>query len=156
MIKETQTKSQFQFDVLASAKTIEILEKNDKINKLSDNWERVYSNYIYVLVGKNTNLENIQKVLDEVSKESYGDIEDMDFSFYLKPFKKIVPGAFIGNEIGVFLPKVFIIFLGGLSLIVILSAAFNYTSLSMARSLLRAKDVGVRICAGYQHITIAG
>jgi len=86
--------------------------------------------------------------LDEISTKNYKDLEEVDFSFYLKPFKKIVPGAFIGNEIGVFLPKVFIIFLGGLSLIIIISAAFNYTSLSMARALLRAKEVGVRKTIG--------
>jgi len=42
------------------------------------------------------------------------------------------------------MPKVFIIFLGGLALVIIISAAFNYTSLSVARSMLRAKEVGVR------------
>ncbi len=35
-------------------------------------------------------------------------------------------------------------FLGGLALVIIISAAFNYTSLSVARSMLRAKEVGVR------------
>jgi putative ABC transport system permease protein len=42
------------------------------------------------------------------------------------------------------MPKVFILFLGGLALVIIISAAFNYTSLSVARSMLRAKEVGVR------------
>jgi putative ABC transport system permease protein len=57
---------------------------------------------------------------------------------------KIVPGPLLGNEIGTFLPKVFILFLAGLALVIIVSAAFNYTSLSVARSMLRAKEVGVR------------
>ncbi|KKL84229.1 hypothetical protein LCGC14_1966830, partial [marine sediment metagenome] len=63
---------------------------------------------------------------------------------YLQPLDKIVPGPLLGNEIGVFLPKVFILFLGGLALVIIVSAAFNYTSLSVARSMLRAREVGVR------------
>ena len=54
----------------------------------------------------------------------------------------------LGNEIGLFLPKVFIIFMGGLALVIILSAAFNYTSLSIARSLMRAREVGVRKTVG--------
>jgi putative ABC transport system permease protein len=47
-----------------------------------------------------------------------------------------------------FLPKVFIIFMGGLALVIIVSAAFNYTSLSIARSLMRAREVGVRKTVG--------
>ena len=36
------------------------------------------------------------------------------------------------------------VILGGLALVIIISAAFNYTSLSVARSMLRAREVGVR------------
>jgi putative ABC transport system permease protein len=148
IIKKPINKSQFQFNALVSLSTVEILEKNKKISKISDKWEITWSSYIYILVNKNADLENIQKTLDEISIKNYADIEDEDISYYLKPFNKIVPGAFIGNEIGMFLPKIFIIFFAGLALIIIISAAFNYTSLSMARSLLRAKEVGVRKTLG--------
>ena len=43
-----------------------------------------------------------------------------------------------------FLPKPFVIFFAGLAIIIMLSAAFNYTSLSVARSLTRAKEYGIR------------
>ncbi|GAI72118.1 unnamed protein product, partial [marine sediment metagenome] len=76
------------------------------------------------------------------------DDEKFDLSFYLQPLMKIVPGPLIGNELGFFLPSVFVIFLVGLVLVIIISAAFNYTSLSLARSLLRAKEVGVRKTVG--------
>jgi len=148
IVKDNGYKSQFQFKALVSASTLPLLENTKKIKNKTTNWENCYSNYIYILTDKNTDLSKITAALDEISTENYKDLEEVDFSFYLKPFKKIVPGAFIGNEIGVFLPKVFIIFLGGLSLIIIISAAFNYTSLSMARALLRAKEVGVRKTIG--------
>ena len=41
-----------------------------------------------------------------------------------------------------------LIVLAGLSFIVILSAGFNYTNLSIARSLRRSKEVGVRKVVG--------
>jgi putative ABC transport system permease protein len=148
IIKKPINKTQFQFDVLVSSSTIDILEKSEKISEISNNWSSYWSNYIYILVNNNNNLENIQAALDEISKENYADLEEEDVSFYLKPFNKIVPGAFIGNEIGTFLPKVFILFFAGLALVIIISAAFNYTSLSMARSLMRAKEVGVRKTLG--------
>ncbi len=43
-----------------------------------------------------------------------------------------------------FLPKPFVIFFAGLAFVIMLSAAFNYTSLSVARSLMRAKEYGIR------------
>ncbi|OFX85809.1 MAG: hypothetical protein A2W99_05435 [Bacteroidetes bacterium GWF2_33_16] len=148
IVRTSESKSQFQFDALVSSKTLELLENNKKVNKVTDNWKNFYSNYLYILVKKGTAFTKIEKALAEISKEKYKDDEKVNVSFYLKPFKKIVPGDFIGNEIGVFLPKIFIIFLGGLSLIIIISAAFNYTSLSLARSMLRAKEVGVRKTVG--------
>ncbi len=148
IIPKSKNKSQFQFECLVSASSIPVLESSNKISKITDNWEKFYSSYIYILVNKNTNPEKITSILDKISIEKYKDLDESNVSFYLKPFNDIVPGDFIGNEIGVFLPKIFIIFLGGLSLIIIVSAAFNYTSLSMARSLLRAKEVGVRKTLG--------
>ncbi|HRW63768.1 MAG TPA: ABC transporter permease, partial [Bacteroidales bacterium] len=148
IVKDNGYKSQFQFKALVSASTIPLLENTKKIKNKTTDWKNCYSNYIYILTDKNADLSRITAALDEISTENYKDLEETDFSFYLKPFKKIVPGAIVGNEIGVFLPKVFIIFLGGLSLIIIISAAFNYTSLSMARALLRAKEVGVRKTIG--------
>ncbi len=148
IIKKPANKSQFQFDALVSSTTIELLENNKKISNISDNWELHWSSYIYILVNPKTDLKLIQTALDEISLKKYADLEEVNVSFYLKPFNKIVPGAFIGNEIGMFLPKIFIIFFAGLALVVIISAAFNYTSLSMARSLLRAKEVGVRKTLG--------
>lgn len=148
IIPESNNKSQFQFECLVSATTMPILEDSKKRYKITDNWESFYNSYIYILTTENANLDNITSALDKISFEKYKDLEESNLSFYLKPFNKIVPGAFLANEIGVFLPKVFIYFLAGLSLIIIISAAFNYTSLSMARSLLRAKEVGVRKTLG--------
>lgn len=148
IIKKPANKSQFQFDALVSSSTIENLETNNKITEISNNWLNNWSSYIYILVNPNSNLDAIQSALDEISIKNYTDLEDANLTFYLKPFNKIVPGAFIGNEIGNFMPKIFIMFFAGLALVVMISAAFNYTSLSMARSLLRAKEVGVRKTLG--------
>ena len=148
IIPKTKYKSQFQFQCLLSALTMPVHESSKKIHSVTDNWERYSYSYIYILVDKAANLENITSSLNKISFEKYKDLEETDVSFYLKPFNEIVPGDFIANEIGVFLPKIFIIFLAGLSLVIIISAAFNYTSLSMARALLRAKEVGVRKTLG--------
>ena len=148
IIEETGNKSHIQFEALASASTLESLENSGEIKTLTGNWNNFYTNYVYLLLNEKTNLQDVQNALDKLSVEKYKDDEKFDLSFYLQPLMKIVPGPLIGNELGFFLPSVFVIFLVGLVLVIIISAAFNYTSLSLARSLLRAKEVGVRKTVG--------
>ena len=144
VLAETKEKSHIQFEALISLPTLEILDRNREVPRFINNWETGWGSWIYLLLDKKAELGNIQQVLDQISIEKYKDNEDTNLSFYLQPLDKIVPGPMLGNEIGVFLPKVFILFLGGLALVIIISAAFNYTSLSVARSMLRAREVGVR------------
>jgi len=144
VMAHTKQKSHIQFEALISLSTLEILDQLRKTPRYVDNWETGYSSWIYLLLDKNADLAGIQQILDQISISKYKDYEETNLSFYLQPLDKIVPGPLLSNEIGVSLPKVFIIFLGGLALVIIISAAFNYTSLSVARSMLRAKEVGVR------------
>jgi len=144
VMAKTKKKSHIQFESLISQSTLEIKDKQRDTPRFVNNWESGYGSWIYLLLHDDADLENIQQIFDQISIEKYKANEDVNYSFYLQPFNKIVPGPLLGNEIGVFMPKVFIIFLGGLALVIIISAAFNYTSLSVARSMLRAKEVGVR------------
>ena len=144
VMAETKKKSHIQFEALISLPSLEIQDQLRDVPRFVNNWETGSGSWIYLLLDKKADLDNIQQTLDQISIEKYRDNEDVNLSFYLQPLDKIVPGPLLGNEIGVFLPKVFILFMAGLALVIIISAAFNYTSLSVARSMLRAKEVGVR------------
>lgn len=144
VIEKTKKKSHIQFEALISLPTLEILDRRRDEPRFVDNWETGWGSWIYLLLDEKADMESIQQTLDQISIEKYSDDEETNYSFYLQPLDKIVPGPLLGNEIGVFLPRVFILFLGGLALVIIISAAFNYTSLSVARSMLRAREVGVR------------
>ncbi|MEQ8573359.1 MAG: FtsX-like permease family protein, partial [Fulvivirga sp.] len=67
---------------------------------------------------------------------------------YLQGVTEITPGPLLGNQIGPGLPNIFVYFLGGLALIIMISACFNYTNLSIAKALTRAKEVGIRKVSG--------
>jgi putative ABC transport system permease protein len=144
VMAQTKQKSHIQFEALISLPTLEILDRKREQPRFVNNWETGWGSWIYLLLNENSDLGSIQEILDEISLEQYRDNDETKFSFYLQPMDKIVPGPMLGNEIGMFLPKVFILFLAGLALVIIISAAFNYTSLSVARSMLRAREVGVR------------
>ena len=144
VLAETKQKSHIKFEALISLPTLEILDQKRDEPQFVNNWETSWGSWIYLLLYEDSDLGNIQQILDQISIEKYKDNDERNSSFYLQPLDKIVPGPLLGNEIGSFLPKVFILFMGGLALVIIISAAFNYTSLSVARSMLRAKEVGVR------------
>jgi len=144
VIAKSREKSHIQFEALISISTLEILDQKRDEPRFVNNWETGWGSWIYLLMHENSDLADIQQILDQISHEKYKDNDEKNLSFYLQSLDKIVPGPLLGNEIGVFLPRVFILFLGGLALVIIVSAAFNYTSLSVARSMLRAREVGVR------------
>lgn len=144
VLEKTKKKSHIQFEALISISTLEILDQRRDEPRFVNNWKTGWGSWIYLLLDTESKLGSIQKILDQISIEKYKDDDDHNYSFYLQPLDKIVPGPLLGNEIGSFMPKVFIIFLAGLALVIIISAAFNYTSLSLARSMLRAREVGVR------------
>jgi putative ABC transport system permease protein len=144
VIPETKQKSHLQFEALVSSATLSSLEKEGKTTKITDNWEDYYQNYGYVLLDKNARQSDLDTALAKISKLKYKDNEKVNLSFYSTPLSSIVPGPLLANEIGMFLPKPFIIFFAGLAIVIMFSAAFNYTSLSIARSLTRAKEYGIR------------
>jgi putative ABC transport system permease protein len=149
IIKESKKKSHIKFEALISVSTLEAIEKAKKRPDITAyNWNSFYHNYVYILLNKETNYKDFQKILDKISTEKYTEKEKTNISFALQPLTKIIPGPLLANEMGAFMPKEFIYFLCGLAFVIILLAVFNYTSLSIARSLLRAKEVGVRKTIG--------
>lgn len=149
IVESNRLKSHIQFESIVSASTISSRSReNNQISDLTNNWDRYYSSYIYMIPQQGTDLKVIQTALDEISTERYSHNEKIDLSFYLFPLNKIVPGPIIGNELGVSMPRIYLIFFGGLALVVVISAAFNYTSLAIARSLTRSKEFGIRKTLG--------
>jgi len=144
VISKTKQKSHLQFEALISSATLSSLEKENKISEITENWEEFHSSYIYVLLDKGSRQSDLDTALAKISRLKYYQNEEVHISFYSTHLNNIVPGPLLANEIGMFLPKPFVIFFAGLAIVIILSAAFNYTSLSIARSLMRAKEYGIR------------
>jgi putative ABC transport system permease protein len=144
VVKKTNLKSHIQFEALVSAATLLALEKENKIRLITDNWDEFISSFVYVMVNSNATQKDLDSALVKIAGTRYYDKERVNASFYSTPVSKIVPGPLLANENGMFLPRPFVIFFAGLAIIIMLSAAFNYTSLSLARSLMRAKEYGVR------------
>jgi putative ABC transport system permease protein len=72
------------------------------------------------------------------------------YEFELQPITAINLGRELSNEIGIVMPSMVGWFLAGFALVIMLIAGFNYVILTIARSLNRSREVGVRRVLGAQ------
>jgi putative ABC transport system permease protein len=148
IIDEFPGKSHLEFEILASLSTLPILETQGKESTLQGDWKNIDGVYSYVLMDESKDQAYLESVLGDIAKLKYSQYEDYTVAFAAQPFSKITPGKMYGNPISYRLPVTAIYFLAILAIIVIFSACFNYTNLSLARSLTRAKEIGIRKVSG--------
>ncbi len=148
VLKPNAGKTHLPFKLLASLSTLPTLSKNKVIDFKENDWSNVWTNYTYVLLDKQNNEANLQTALAQIAKKQYPKGSPNQLNFVAEPMAALTPGEAIGNMTHISMPKIVLYVLGILCLIVMLSACLNYTNLSVARSLTRAKEVGVRKVSG--------
>lgn len=148
ILKEANQKSHIVFEALASYATLKSLEADSTLSAVDGNWGNWTSGWVYLLLEKGKSAKEIERNLADISKKQKPHDRTANdthqYQFYLQNLSGITPGPFINNPIGPFMPRIFVYFFGGLALIVMMTSCFNYTNLSIARSLTRAREIGVR------------
>ncbi len=145
VLKPVDHNTHLTFDALASLNTIPILvEKGAKSDRYKD-WDNIWDNYNYLVLNSKEDRQRTEQVINELAKENIELEEDHPgYVFRLQAMNEIVPGRSMSNEIGYALPWFILAFFGFLGLIVLITASINYTNLSIAKSLSRAKEIGIR------------
>lgn len=158
ILKEKPVKSHIVYEALASFSTIESLQASNTFAESDNGWGNFTAGWVYILRNPDATIDQLQSNLDELAKIHRPDNgtsnEQRSYKFGLQPITAITPGPFINNPIGPFMPMLFVYFFGGLALIVMITSCFNYTNLSIARSLSRAKEIGVRKVNGANRFQI--
>ena len=151
ILKETNKKSHIVFEGLASMASVKsILNAKDYKSEM-ENWTNYWNGWTYVLLEKGKSSEDLQQYLDRIYEQHIAVINDpavTKMKFFLQSLLDITPGPMHNNPIGPILPWLFVYFLGGLALIILLTSCFNFTNLSIARSLTRAREIGIRKVTG--------
>ncbi|MFN8343612.1 MAG: ABC transporter permease [Spirosomataceae bacterium] len=147
IMKDIPKLSHLRFEALVSFATIE-QQKPGGPDGDFDSWDNIYSNFTYLVLPENGNLPTLQARLDQFSNEENKKIKDHKITLSLQPLSEAVVGKHVENSIGPRFHKIALWVLGGLVVVVILSACFNYTNLSIARSLRRSREVGIRKVIG--------
>jgi ABC-type antimicrobial peptide transport system permease subunit len=146
ILKNIPKLSHMRFETLASFSTVEIAN-TDPDGDFWD-WSNVYTNYAYVVLPEDAAPENLKASLDKLSAQQNVNSNGKNIQLGIQRLTEISIGKSLENQLGPKLPALAIWILVGLTCVVILSAGFNYTNLSIARSLRRCREVGIRKVVG--------
>ena len=149
VLEDIPGKSHINYDAFASYSSVVNLEKNKILPVKSADWFAFNTAYTYVLLKENAHLSSLSQNLRSVSNELNKINKDGTTSFGIQRIDKITPGTDeLSNDIGNGTSWTKLYFEIGVALLILLAACFNYTNLTIARALTRAKEVGIRKIVG--------
>lgn len=143
-----QGKSHLDYDAYASYASIDGLEKTNALPGKTADWFSFNSAYTYVLLNKDVRTIALENQLNAIARGLNNINKNGTTSFTTQRLDKITPGreelAYdrSNSSWGKFYAEM------GVALLILLAACFNYTNLTIARALTRAKEVGVRKIVG--------
>lgn len=152
IMKDVPFFSHISFEALVSFSTAEQLNKGDQ---RFEQWTSIGTSYVYLLLPENTDKAIIQSQLDVIAAEENRPEENTKVQLELLPLYKIVVGEGLrdpspSGPVSPHMPTIALWILGGLAFVVLLSACFNYTNLSIARAMRRFREIGLRKAIGAQ------
>ena len=146
VLEKSPGSSHLKFDMLLSMSTMPLLK-----NEALEDWKDEAAAYTYVQTKEGISQGTLKAALQNASKNintSFLSAANKTFSFDVQPLDKISPG---GTRMYNITAEPIVPNLMGLALIgfsILLLAFFNYVNLTLARSLDRAREVGIRKVTG--------
>jgi putative ABC transport system permease protein len=154
VLKDSNKNTHLEFEALASQSTLHSLRQTSAVRPQMFEWKNYYSAYSYLKIKEGVRVEDIEAALTAIEEENYKEVildaRDQKITFYLQALKDISPGPQLSNNLGRSLPDILLYFLIGLAAIVMAMACLNYTQLTIAKSITRAREIGIRKVIGAQ------
>jgi putative ABC transport system permease protein len=154
VIEDEGRNTHLAFEAVASMSTATSMEGDSLLRTISDSWGSITDAWVYIELQENSDPENVLAYMDGLAETHYGDDPRMNYTFGLQALTSIKPGPFMANEIGPAMPWIFVYVLGGLGLVILISSCFNYINLTIARSMNRSREVGVRKVSGATRVHV--
>lgn len=152
VLSPMEGKTHFEFEALASLSTLPALERQGRQSPVTENWSAYYDNYVYIKLAEGAQPGEMEGALAEISRKHgtglRSDGKDIGYAFYLQPLDEITPGVELSGSMGAGVPRYMLVFLSVLAAIVLLMSLFNFANLTIAKSLSRAREIGVRKVIG--------
>ncbi|MCD4730149.1 MAG: ABC transporter permease, partial [Bacteroidales bacterium] len=146
IVADPPENSHFNFEVLASF-TSQIKTRG---KEAYENWGSL-GLYTYVLLAKGANPDEVEKRFPEMYlqyMEDLSELENITFEPYLQPITKIHLHSNLMAEIETNSDISYIYTFMAIAIFILLIACINFMNLSTARSMKRAREVGLRKVVG--------
>jgi putative ABC transport system permease protein len=149
----SRLKTHIDLRSMISVSTLPSFEKRGMLTPRSENWTNIGSTFVYLMLEPGVSPQRIEDGANRLAADYIRD-QKFAYRFWLQPLTGIVPGPDLRNSAGDVIPSAVIYVLLAVALLVVLSAAFNYTNLSTAQALSRAREVGIRKVIGARRYQI--
>jgi len=157
VLKKTDEKTHLRFEGLASEATMVSLEKEltpqEAGHIVTSNWQNYYRTYTFALLRPGKTVDDLAAALNELVNRHYKGLvletRDAGYRFHPQPLSGITPASEMLSQTMESAMPMFVIWgLMGFVVLLMLFPCLNYANLTIARSLVRAKEVGVRKVMG--------
>lgn len=148
VLKDLPDNSHLQFEAIASYATLASYKGASALAS-KEGWQSFTNSYVYLLLAENYEPTHIDRSLQEMAKQRYAN-QAVSASFKLQALRNIVPGPQLHDPIGPSWDFLSLLITGLMTLIILIPACSNYANLSIAQSLERMKEIGLRKVMGSQ------
>lgn len=151
VLEQSPAKSHLDYEAYFSMSSVPALEKAGKIKPLLELWDNFSNSYTYIRVKPGVSEKQLNNAVAAVSARLMAAQHQKGNStlrFSTQAFDDIILGEELIAEAGNTGSRGKMLAEIAITLIILVSACFNYTNLSIARSLNRGKEVGIRKVAG--------
>lgn len=145
IMKDFPPATHFSFNAISPYSAISEHQLNVPVK---DAWSEFRDHFVYFRLSEGEDPSQVQAYLDKVADEVYKSNPDFKATFHVQALGDITPGPEYENDIGPAWTYISFVIAGSIALLILLPACFNYTNISIARSLKRAKEIGLRKTLG--------
>lgn len=140
--------SHFTFEGIISMSTF-----HNQRSRIFESWGYV-DFYTYFTVKENASIESIKPKLADLAQKYTGDWEDSKFYIDVEPMKGAYLNSIAARQPGKTGSKSNLMIFSLIGIFILLIACINFINLSTARSLERAKEIGIRKVVGAKQFSL--
>lgn len=143
-VMENPKQTHFYFEVLGS------IDNHPQMatRNVASEWTNFKWNYVYVMLDDAESEEDLEQALVQTSSLAASFNSESTIQLEYVNLDGVVPRWNISQAIGIGWDEPSMLFFMTIGLLVLLPAVFNYTNMSIARALKRAKEIGIRKVVG--------
>lgn len=143
VVEDPPVNSHLRFDAIFSFSTLEEHTIHPHVKNLKSNPSELSDANVYVLLATDQSPTVIDQVLAQMI-EGHNQTIEHPITHQLQPMESFVFSDTFRGIVGPTFSQHRSWVMMGLALIIVLSACFNYTNLSLARAIRRTKEIGIR------------